>query len=478
MKTYDDRNDIMIVPETDDYTSGYHPKYGRVVDRKIRNGTATTTYESGIIVYEDWPPPEPEPEPPPLAFDLAGRGIGVSPDANMPGTTSHDEIRAMWKEHPGAEPLVVLGRGLVAVTGDVDGLPDTVSVGDYARIYRADFDGYGDLWGGTAITGHGYGAGADVGPGTVADLPDDVLAVAKRSRDAAVFGRKRLDLSTAAPPEMLWEPLIYKVGVTTFAGPAGHGKTWAALKIVADLISGGFVVVYLDHDANGHAIDERLFSLGATRKDVDTNLIYIPDPRISPEEYRRLLDNLKPDLVIIDNVTRALTVAGVSAKDPNGVDGWLSDYAAPVMGRGSAALLLDHTPASDPNGDPRDSRVKVQDVTAIWNVRQTKEFNRDSVGTLRFARRKDNFGVLPKKVLYKVGGTPFHFKAMGQVKLTNQRGALLDVLVDGMTSPEWLRAAKDHGVIQYNANFYRDVNALVEGGYVDQTEDDRYYREV
>lgn len=432
-----------------------------------------------LIEYASQPLP-PKPEPPALAFELAERGLPVRPaGSRSDGTTDPERLRAMWEDYPDAEPVVTLGRGLVAVVGSAaDGLPDTVKAGNKIRLYRADFSGHGDLWAGTFLTGSGTVPGIDVGPGVVADLPSDVLRIAKRSQATAHIGRVQLDLSAAAPPEMLWEPLIYKVGITTFAGPAGHGKTWAALKVAADLISDGLVVIYLDYDANRHTINERLLALGATRKAVDTNLIYVPEPRISPADYRRLVEELNPALVIIDNVTHALTVAGISAKDPNGVDRWLSDWAAPVMYQGSAALLLDHTPASDPNGDPRDNRVKVQNVTAIWNVRQVKEFNRDKVGTLRFAQRKDNFGAIPKKAMYRVGGTPFKFKATGQRKLTDLQQALLDILVDGMTSPEWLRAAKDAGVIKHNADFYDRVNALVEGGYVDQTEDDRYYREA
>ncbi|MFI6814452.1 AAA family ATPase [Nonomuraea sp. NPDC050328] len=135
-------------------------------------------------------------------------------------------------------------------------------------------------------------------------------------------------------------------------------------------------VLYFDRENTLRDITTRLIALGATHDDLQIlgdRLDYRLFPRFTgalnaseqaAKEMLALIDQAKPDVVILDTVSRF-----ISGKE-NDSDTWLELYRRihePLKARGVASLRLDHF-GKDAEKGSRGSSAKTQDVDHVWEL--------------------------------------------------------------------------------------------------------------
>jgi hypothetical protein len=130
-----------------------------------------------------------------------------------------------------------------------------------------------------------------------------------------------------------------------FAEPSS-GKSWLALLAALEILRLGGAVIYLDLEDSAPGIVGRLIALGADPADVGARFAYLSqDGRFgAPErlELDRLLEDLNPDLVVIDGVAVALARDGADENSNAEVAAWIERVPKPIAATGAAVLLLDH----------------------------------------------------------------------------------------------------------------------------------------
>lgn len=169
----------------------------------------------------------------------------------------------------------------------------------------------------------------------------------------------RIDLSahldgTHVPqtPELLHradgERLLYRGRVHSFHGESESGKSWVALAAAAEQLERGHDVLMLDFESDAHTVVGRLLRLGITPAAIATHFDY-RRPETSPallarehEAWASLLTR-SYTVAILDGVTEALAVYGVTSKDNDEVTQWIRTTPRRVAAAtGAAVILVDH----------------------------------------------------------------------------------------------------------------------------------------
>jgi|GEM_PF-5703324 len=132
-------------------------------------------------------------------------------------------------------------------------------------------------------------------------------------------------------------------------------------------------VLYLDAENSRRDIQTRMIALGATPADL-RNFIYLSFPPVKPldtdegaRQVLSLVDRYKPDIVILDTVSRF-----VEGKE-NDSDTWLNLYRRlhrELKARGVTGVRLDHF-GKDAEKGGRGSSAKSQDIDHVWELVRT-----------------------------------------------------------------------------------------------------------
>lgn len=178
----------------------------------------------------------------------------------------------------------------------------------------------------------------------------------------------------AKPSEVDWlfPPIIEAGTLNVLFGLPGVGKSLLVLDMVLDILREGRKVLVLDEENRVNEVVERMEKFGISRPDDLENLIWFSFPQLPPldtprggEHLTALVDDYKPDLIIMDTTTRM--VEG----DENSSNTWLQLYRCslvPIKLRGIAVLRLDHQ-GKDPTKGQRGSSAKDGDVDTIWRLK-------------------------------------------------------------------------------------------------------------
>lgn len=191
--------------------------------------------------------------------------------------------------------------------------------------------------------------------------------------------------------------LLYSGRLNAFNAEPESIKTWLALRAAADELRVGNVVVYLDFEDSPRAIVERLRALGVTDELIAEQFIYVqPTERIElgRAELEAALAR-KPTLVVIDGVTEAMTLEGLSLKDNSEVAEFYERLPRRVARRGPAVLLLDHVvKATDNRGRfAIGAQSKLAGIDgASYAVKMTTPFGRGRIGHANLYLTKDRLG--------------------------------------------------------------------------------------
>ncbi len=170
-------------------------------------------------------------------------------------------------------------------------------------------------------------------------------------------------------------------------GDGKVGKTLLLFDMLVRCVSGkpflGYAyhrplkVLYFDRENGRRDIATRMKSLGASVADLRENFDYRMFPGLDPLDtnqlavldFLRIVDEVKPDIVIIDTVSRFIT------GNENEANTWLAFYRnihAPLKHRGVACIRLDHF-GKDTDRGSRGNSAKSQDVDHVWELHRTAD---------------------------------------------------------------------------------------------------------
>lgn len=141
--------------------------------------------------------------------------------------------------------------------------------------------------------------------------------------------------------------VLYPGRAHSLVGESEAGKSWLAQLFCAQELGLGNGVVYLDFEDDAGAVVNRLLTVGAPPAQIRDRFAYIaPDePLTAPgaaDTLREALGDLRPTLAILDGVTEALSLHGLSTNDGDDVAKFGRLLTRPITERGTAVLSLDH----------------------------------------------------------------------------------------------------------------------------------------
>lgn len=145
--------------------------------------------------------------------------------------------------------------------------------------------------------------------------------------------------------------LLYPAAVHSISGEPGAGKTWVALLACVQELAAGHNVAFIDFEDNIHPVLARLTNLGASPDQLRAHFRYIrPQNALNPADERALDAEVSNcTIVVIDGITEAMTINGLSPNDNDQVARWLHLMPNRIADLGAAVLQLDHVVKNSEN---------------------------------------------------------------------------------------------------------------------------------
>lgn len=195
--------------------------------------------------------------------------------------------------------------------------------------------------------------------------------------------------------------LIYPGKMHSLYGEPSGGKSWVALAAAKEVLELGGAVVYIDYEDTDVGIVSRLTdNLGTDPDDVRSRFRYLgfdtPFGAAERNDLDRILDELNPDLVVIDGVAEALARDGYDEDRNADVVLWTEKLPRPIARTGAAVLMLDHVGKSKERG--RGARGAVHKLAAVdgaaYELVVIRPFAQDQAGTSLLKIHKDRAGAV------------------------------------------------------------------------------------
>lgn len=232
-------------------------------------------------------------------------------------------------------------------------------------------------------------------PGVAPDTPDDpwapvdladLIAHGDMSGPTATLGTRRDGKN-----------LLYPGAIHSVSGEPGSGKSWFALVVVAQEIAAGQDVLYVDFEDRPQTLIARLRSLECTDDQITRHVRYIrPHVALDPAAATRLDAHAAgTTLAIVDGITEAMTLHGLSLMDNEDVARWLSLIPHRLAAHGPAVLQIDHVVK---NSDSRGryaigGQHKLAGITgAAYKLLTVKSFGKQAHGHAKLVIDKDRHG--------------------------------------------------------------------------------------
>ena len=149
---------------------------------------------------------------------------------------------------------------------------------------------------------------------------------------------------------MLPYPLLYSGKINDVHGDSEAGKSWFALHIaVQEMHESGNQVLYLDFEDDAGSVYQRLIDLGCNEQTIRERFTYInPTNKLNTFEQPSYLSLITMDrthtLAVVDGVTEAMALEGLTGRDESEVAKWHSIVTKPLAAAGWGVLTIDHTP--------------------------------------------------------------------------------------------------------------------------------------
>lgn len=193
--------------------------------------------------------------------------------------------------------------------------------------------------------------------------------------------------------------LLYAGCIHTFQAPPSTGKSWVALCAVAEVIRMGGTAVFLDWEDSPASILSRLIQLGLTAEQIGARFTYAKvDGSWGGAEAAAVaarLDEVRPELVIIDGVAEAMAYDGLDENSNSDFMAWAVRVPRAVAATGAAVVLLDHVKKNKEKGDryARGAGAKLAAIDgAAYDVHTMTPFSRERPGSVSLIVAKDRHG--------------------------------------------------------------------------------------
>ncbi len=260
---------------------------------------------------------------------------------------------------------------------------------------------------GSEISGLAYTPGTDAGAALAAAR--QYLEGASQRPDGHSIRKPDLGaliaagLSVEEPDFMIrsdGRALLYSGKIHMFQGDPAGGKTWLALWAAVEILQAGGAVIFIDYEDHEIGITTRLLALGAPPDAVIDRFSYMQvEGRFGTAEQVRMrteLDELIPDLVVIDGVAEALARGGLSEDSATDFVGWVERFPRWIATHsGAAVVLLDHL-KKDAEGKGRWARGTGAKLAAVngaaYTIKTIRSFSREHAGAVKLTVAKDRPG--------------------------------------------------------------------------------------
>jgi hypothetical protein len=284
--------------------------------------------------------------------------------------------------------------------------PATSRAATYARIVKETSSARRVIAVSAELADLGY-AGTD--PGTVVDRATALLAAAGLESAEDLSTLEIADVAALLDGDLEPEPgtllarsdgtaLLYPGKMHTIQAEPSSGKSWLGVLACSEVLTLGGSAVWIDYEDTARGILRRLREIGLDPGNVRSRFAYMqPVSGFTAAERRalwKIVDDLNPDLVVIDGVGEALAREGLSEDSAPDFLKWI-DLPRSLARTGAAVLMLDHV-SKDPEQRGRWARgtgAKLGVIDgAVFQLKVTTSFSRQTAGTAKLIVAKDRPG--------------------------------------------------------------------------------------
>jgi hypothetical protein len=192
-------------------------------------------------------------------------------------------------------------------------------------------------------------------------------------------------------------PLLYRRRVHSLAGESEAGKSMLALHLVAQELTAGHDVVYIDLEDSKTGVVQRLLDLGVDKALIRVFLHYkTPTGALGVADEQAMRDVLSvATLVVLDAATEALSLYGYDSKDDVEVAKFYRQLPRRLADHGPAVLVIDHVVKDQDNRGryATGSQHKLAAITgAAYGLEAVHPFAVGVAGRSRLIVHKDRPG--------------------------------------------------------------------------------------
>jgi len=196
--------------------------------------------------------------------------------------------------------------------------------------------------------------------------------------------------------------LLYAGKVNGLLGESESGKSWVAMLAVRQALQAGQRVLYVDFEDALPTFVSRLRALGATTGDLGGGLLGYINPAdafdvLARQALAEALEDVKPDLIVLDGVNAAMTLMGLELTDNTDATRFHQALLRPLAATGAAVLTVDHVTKNretrGKGGIGAQAKRALVDGCALA-VEVLEPFGAGSTGRLRVTVDKDRPGAV------------------------------------------------------------------------------------
>ena len=197
-------------------------------------------------------------------------------------------------------------------------------------------------------------------------------------------------------------PLLYRGKSHLVFGAGGSGKSWFVLHCVAQTLSSGGKVLYIDYEMNRGQVKARLKALGVTREQAAGLAYWRVTGGFRGDQLAALgwlVGMYRFELVTLDSVSKALSTLDLDESGNKDYHRFDDTVIVPLTYRDLTVLMIDHTGNDHPVGGslkrPRGASGKRDSVSgaSYWfTVADKDAWTRSRDGKARLLVQKDRGG--------------------------------------------------------------------------------------
>lgn len=196
--------------------------------------------------------------------------------------------------------------------------------------------------------------------------------------------------------------LLYSERMHTIQGLPSSGKSWIALHACREVLDMGGAAVYVDYEDHPNGITGRMMALGAEPESVKHRFQWVrPEAGFgiaTQARIRMVIEDLNPDLVVIDGVAEAMAQDGLDENSNSDFLAWAERCPRWILRNfAPSVLMLDHVgkskEAQQEGRHGRGAGAKLGFVDgATYTAKPIRPFSRERAGSTKLIIAKDRPG--------------------------------------------------------------------------------------